>query len=71
MREQRWPTGKLSDGKIPKLDIGDIVRAKAGGPDLKVVGILWRKVVVECPRHGRKPERRVFPRNCVERVEAL
>jgi hypothetical protein len=64
-RSQNW----LTDGKIPRLNIGDFVRVNTGGPHVKVIGILWRKVVVEWPRPlGQKPERRVFPRNCVERV---
>jgi hypothetical protein len=60
--ESRWASGKLSDGKIPKLGIGDLVRVNAhtSSPDLKVVGILWRKVVVEWPRFGKKPSGAFF-----------
>jgi hypothetical protein len=67
-RSQNW----LTDGKIPRLNIGDFVRVNTHveGPNLKVIGIPWGKVVVEWPRFGQKPERRVFPRNCVERVPA-
>jgi hypothetical protein len=71
LRGERGPRGQnwLTDGKIPRLNIGDFVRVNTGGPDVKVVGILWRKVVVEWPRpFGQKPEHRVFPRSCVEPV---
>jgi uncharacterized protein YodC (DUF2158 family) len=51
-----------------KLNIGDYVRLNSGSPDLKVIGLSSKKVIVEWPRFGRKSERYTFPRNCVERV---
>jgi hypothetical protein len=54
---------------MQKLAIGDYVRLHTGSPPPKVIGIIWRKVIVEWPRFGRKPERYTFPRSCVQRIE--
>ena len=51
-----------------RLSIGDYVRLNGGSPPLKVIGIIWRKVIVEWPHFGRKSERYTFPRNRVEKV---
>ena len=53
---------------MQKLAIGDSVRLNSGSPPLKVIGIIWRQVIVEWPHFARKSERYTFPRNRVGKV---
>ncbi len=58
---------KASDQK-QELQVGDVVHLNSGSPDLHIVDLGAKFVVVEWSLGNNVPERAAFPYACVHRV---